>query len=54
MIPSEYLELLINFSNRNDDGDLVLDEKAPDEVVKVAKEFNWKPYDKLENKVFEL
>ena len=54
MIPEEYLVLLMNFSTRDDNGDMVLDKKAPEEVIKIAKEFNWKPYDVVDGKEFGL
>lgn len=44
MIPEKELEILIKWSIRDENMDLTLREDAPEEVVKIAKEFYWKPF----------
>lgn len=44
MIPEKELEILIKWSVRDEDLNLTLRKDAPEEVVKIAKEFNWKPF----------
>jgi hypothetical protein len=47
MIPDKSLEKLIAYSIRNEDGDMVLDTKiAPPEIIKLAKKYYWKPFEK--------
>lgn len=44
MIPGRQLDVLIAYSTRNDDGDLILRDDAPKSVIALAKEFHWAPY----------
>ena len=48
MIPEKELNILIEWSERDENGDLVLKKEAPEEVVKIAKEFYWKPFNKVD------
>ena len=46
MIPEFELEQLMAYSIRNKDGDMELDLKlAPPEIIELAKQFYWKPFD---------
>lgn len=47
MIPEEALNTLIKWSKRDEDLNLVLRDDAPQDVVELAKEFYWKPYNKV-------
>lgn len=46
MIPEKELEILIKNSIRNDNFDLELKKNASQEVIKIAKEYHWKPFDR--------
>lgn len=50
MIPEKDLNILIKWSERDENLDLVLKKDAPKEVVKIAKEYHWKPFN-VENGV---
>ena len=44
MIPEKQLDILIAYSKRDKDGNMILKEDAPKSVLKIAKEFHWAPY----------
>lgn len=46
MIPEDVLILLINFSTRDKDFNMVLKENVPEEIVELAKKYYWAPYNK--------
>lgn len=49
MISGKELMLLSSFSFENKDGNLELDTRyAPQDIVDLAKELHWRPYDKVE------
>lgn len=49
MIGGKELMLLSSFSFENNNGELELDTRyAPQEIVDLAKELHWKPYDKVD------
>ena len=48
MIPEKELNILIEWSIRDDEFNLILKKDAPQEVVKIAKQFFWKPYDVID------
>lgn len=54
MIPPEKLQILIDFSIRNKNLELELKKDAPPEIVEMAKEFYWKPYNKMDGTDYKL
>ena len=50
MIPGKYLQILIDYSIEDEDGNMVLDvEKAPKKVIELAKKFSWRPFNVTED-----
>lgn len=55
MIPEKEYYLLMACSKRDEDGDLVLDlDLATDEIIKIAKEYYWAPFNVANGDLYQL
>lgn len=55
MIPEKELYLLMAFSKRDENGDMVLDlNMATDEIIKIAKEYYWAPFNVVNGDLYQL
>lgn len=55
MIPEKELCLLMASSKRDANGDMVLDlDAATDEIIKIAKEYYWAPFNVVDGDLYQL
>ena len=54
MIPIEIMEILMAFSKRDKNNDMVLIDDAPPQIVELAKQYYWKPYNKKDGEEIQV